>query len=94
MARWLLALPAMLHGEWLALPVNLLVALIFSVAGRFLKTEEVWSFSPLIDLSVYRWVRGTVTYPHLDRQMLLLLVIMVVQFSTSLMSQLYPQQVF
>ena len=40
-----LALPAVLHREYMALPVNLLVALIFGMAGKLANMEDVWSFS-------------------------------------------------
>jgi len=54
----LIALPALLHGEWVTLPFNILCGL---AAGQ-LRTlaqdkEDVWSFSPFIDLSIYRWIR-------------------------------------
>jgi two-component system, LytTR family, sensor kinase len=89
-----LAVPALLHHEYFALPVNLIVAGIFSAAGRFLRADEIWSFSPLIDLSIYRWVRGKVKYPHLDNQMLLLAAIMAVQFGTSMLSRFRPHHFF
>ncbi len=89
-----LALPAILHREYLALPVNLLVAGIFGAAGRFLRADEIWSFSPLIDLSIYRWVRGKVKYPHVDRQMLLLVLIMAVQFGSSMLALFRPRRCF
>ena len=89
-----LALPAVKHGEYLALPVNLLIAAIFGAFRRFAEEEDVWSFSPLIDLSIYRWVRRTVKHPHLDRQIFLLVSLMVVQFGTSLLSHLYPRRYF
>jgi two-component system LytT family sensor kinase len=89
-----LAVPAVLHHEFFALPVNLIVAGIFSAAGRFLRADEIWSFSPLIDLSIYRWVRGKVKYPHLDNQMLLLVAIMAVQFGTSMLSRFRPHHFF
>ena len=89
-----LAIPAMGHHEYLALPVNLLVAAIFGAYRRFAGEENIWSFSPLIDLSLYRWVRRTVSWPHLDRQIFLLLLIMAVQFCTSQLSRLYPKRFF
>ncbi len=89
-----LAIPAMGHHEFLALPVNLLVAAIFGAYRRFAGEENIWSFSPLIDLSLYRWVRRTVSWPHLDRQIFLLLLIMALQFCTSQLSRLYPKRFF
>jgi two-component system LytT family sensor kinase len=89
-----LAVPAVLHHEYFALPANLIVAGVFSAAGRFLRADEIWSFSPLIDLSIYRWVRGKVKSPHLDGQMLLLGLIMVVQFGSSMLSRFRPKYFF
>ena len=89
-----LALPAMKHGEFFTLPVNLAMALIFGAFSRFAEEEDVWSFSPLIDLSIYRWIMRTVTHPHLDRQIFLLVLIMAVQFCTSLLSHIYPHRYF
>jgi two-component system LytT family sensor kinase len=89
-----LALPAVLHREYFALTVNLGVAAIFSTFRRFVDEEDVWSFSPLIDLSIYRWIRRTVKWPHLDRQIFLLVLIMAVQLTTSLISKFYGTRYF
>jgi len=77
-----------------ALPVNLAVAAIFGAYRRVAGEENIWTFSPLIDLSLYRWIRRTVSWPHLDRQMFLLLLIMVTQYATSLFSHFYPRRYF
>ena len=42
----LLAVPAMFHGEYLALPVNVLIALVAGGFHSFVDMEDVWSFSP------------------------------------------------
>ncbi len=89
-----LALPAMSHGEYWTLPVNLLVAAIMGTFGRFTNPEEVWSFSPMIDLSLYRWVTRNLRKPQLDRQILLLVLITVMQFGTSMLSAKYPRKLF
>ena len=89
-----LSLPAIGHHEWFALPVNLIVAAIFGAYRRVAGEENIWTFSPLIDLSLYRWIRRTVTWPHLDRQIFLLLLLTATQFATSLLSHLYPQRYF
>jgi two-component system LytT family sensor kinase len=89
-----LALPALLHHEWLALPVNVVVAAIFGAYGRWAGEEDVWLFTPLIDLSIYRWVSRTLRRPHLDRQIFLLNLIMAVQLGVSLLSAFYPRRIF
>ena len=90
----MLAIPALLHHEYWALPVNLIVAGTASMFGRFADVEDVWSFSPMIDLSIYRWVTRNLRRPHLDRQILLLLLITVIQFVTSSLASLYPRRLF
>ncbi len=90
----LLALPAVKHGEFFALGVNLVVALIFGAYKRFSDEEDIWGFTPLIDLSLYRWVMRTVTHPHLDRQIFLLMLLTVTQFAASVLSHWYPHRYF
>jgi len=89
-----LAFPALLHHEYFSLPVNLAVAAVAGVFARFLGREEIWTFSPLIDLSLYRWVRRNLRDPHLDRQMLMLLLIMLMQFAESLLAIWRPRRLF
>ncbi len=92
-----LAIPALAHREFLALPVNLLVAAVFGAYRRFAGEENIWSFSPLIDLSLYRWVQRTMSWPgwrSFDRQIFLLVMIMVAQFGASMLSRLDPRRYF
>lgn len=89
-----LALPAIGHHEFLALPVNIAVAAIFGAYRRVAGEENIWSFSPLIDLSLYRWIRRTVSWPHLDRQIFLLLLIMATQFVVSVLSHFSHHRLF
>ncbi len=89
-----LAIPAMLHHEFWSLPTNLLVAGVAGGFRHFTDLEDVWSFSPMIDLSVYRWVTRNLRRPHLDRQILLLLLITVLQFVLSFLSALNPRRLF
>jgi two-component system LytT family sensor kinase len=89
-----MAVPAMLHGEAWSLPVNLAVGLVAGTFGRFVDEQDVWSFSPLIDLSIYRWVRRNLRRPQLDRQILLLMLISGMQFLTSQLARLRPRRYF
>jgi two-component system LytT family sensor kinase len=89
-----LALPAVSHGEYMTLPVNLAVAAIAGSYGRITDREEVWSFSPMIDLSIYRWITRNLRKPQLDRQILLLVLITVMQFGTSILGARYSNRYF
>jgi len=90
----LLAIPALLSGEVLSLPVNLIVGLVAGIFGRIVDVEDVWSFSPLIDLSIYRWVTRNLRRPHLDRQILLLMLISGMAFLTSQLGRLRPRRFY
>nr|WP_218884639.1 histidine kinase [Edaphobacter lichenicola] len=89
-----LAIPAVLHHEYWALPVNLAIAAIAGAFGRFADPEDVWSFSPMIDLSIYRWVTRNLRRPQLDRQILLLLLVATMQLGTSALSHYFPHRYF
>ena len=89
-----MALPAVLHHEYWALPVNLLVGAIAGGFRRFADEEDIWLFSPLIDLSIYRWFKRNLRRPHLDRQILLLLLLTAMEFCVSMFSRFYPKHFF
>jgi two-component system LytT family sensor kinase len=90
----LLSIPAMLHHEYLSLPFNLAVAFIASFYGRFVEEEEVWSFSPFVDLSIYRWVRRNLRQPRFDRQVLLLVLIVGLEMCRDSLASMYPHRLF
>jgi two-component system LytT family sensor kinase len=89
-----LAMPAMLHHEYFALPVNLAVAAISSMYGAFVDKEEVWSFTPLIDLSLYRWIRRNLSHPRFDRQAVLLVLIVSMEGMLSWLAHDHPRRFF
>jgi two-component system LytT family sensor kinase len=89
-----LSIPAMLHHELWTLPVNLVVAAIAGAFGRFADPEDVWSFSPMIDLSIYHWVTRNLRRPKLDRQILLLVLVVSMQFGASMLAMFYPRHFF
>ncbi len=89
-----LSLPAMLHHEYLTLPFNLAVAISAGLYGKFVEEEEVWSFSPFVDLSIYRWVRRNLRKPRFDRQVLLLFLIVTMEIGRDWLARLYPHRLF
>jgi two-component system LytT family sensor kinase len=91
-----IALPALLHGEWATLPFNLLCGFI---AGQ-LRTlapdrEDIWSFSPFIDLSVYRMIRRNLPTPRLfDWQVMFFVTIVALRFVHTELSRFLPHSTF
>jgi two-component system, LytTR family, sensor kinase len=90
----LLSVPAMFNHEYLTLPVNLAVALIAGTYGRLVTADEVWSFSPFVDLSIYRWVRRNLRKPRFDRQVLLLVLIVGMEAGRESLAEAYPTRLF
>jgi len=86
--------PAVYHHEYLALPFNLALGLAAGILGRFVEPEEIWSFTPFIDLSLYRWVRRSLRQPRIDRQILLLFLISVMEMLRDWVAHAYPQRLF
>lgn len=89
-----LSFPAMLHHEYLALPFDLAVAITAGIFGKFVEGEEVWSFSPFVDLSIYRWISRNLRKPRFDRQVLLLVLIVGMEICREALARLYPHRLF
>jgi two-component system, LytTR family, sensor kinase len=89
-----LALPAMIHGEYLSLPFNGLLGLLAGVLGRFVEPDEIWSFTPFIDLSLYRWVRRVLRAPRIDRQFLMLFLIVAAEACRDWIAHMFPHRLF
>jgi two-component system LytT family sensor kinase len=89
-----LAGPAMFHHEYLALPFNAAVGLAAGLLGRFVEKEEIWSFTPFIDLSLYRWVRRNLRQPRMDRQILLLVLIAAMEMIRDWIAHAFPHRLF
>jgi two-component system LytT family sensor kinase len=92
----LIALPAVLHGEWVTLPFNLLCGF---VAGQLrhlaANHEEIWSFSPFIDLSIYRWIRRNLPKPRLfDWQIMFFITIVALRFVHSELIRILPSATY
>jgi two-component system LytT family sensor kinase len=94
-----LSVPALFHGEYLALPFNAALGLAAGLLGRFVEMDEIWSFTPLIDLSLWRWVRRNLIKPRIDRQILMLFLIVGMEvchewIASNLPSPMGPRRLF
>ncbi len=89
-----LSVPAVWHGEYLALPFDAALGLAAGFIGRFVEKEEIWSFTPFIDLSLYRWVRRNLSKPRIDRQILLLVLIAAMEMVRDWIARAFPHRLF
>jgi two-component system LytT family sensor kinase len=92
----LIALPAVLHGEWAALPFNIVCGVLAGQLRRVApEREDIWSFSPFIDLSIYRWIRRNLPVPRLfDWQITFLLTIVGLRFLQTEIWRFRPASIF
>jgi two-component system LytT family sensor kinase len=92
----LMGIPALLHGEWAALPFGVLCGFI---AGQ-LRTmaadkDDIWSFSPFIDQSIFRLIRRNLPRPRLfDWQVMFFTTVIGLRFVQSQLSRYFPHSIF
>ena len=91
----LVSLPQLALHDWTNLPLNVLAGLL---AGwmRPLATdrEAIWSFSPLFDLSIYRWVRRTIAKSFIDWQTSFFVLILGLEFLLQQGKRMFPAHTF
>jgi len=91
----ILALPAMFHSEYLTLPVNLVAGLLAGSLRHFCRNEEeIWTFSPFIDMSVYRWFKRNLRHPRIDWQTAFFLIILALQMGRLELQWAAPNRIF
>ena len=92
----LIALPATLHGEWAALPFDVFCGLIAGQLRHLAPDEDdIWSFSPFVDLSVYNWIRRNLPVPRLfDWQITFLLTIAGLRLLQTELWRFWPHAIF
>src|ERR1022692_323421 len=92
----LVALPAALHGEWASLPLYVFAGIVTGQLRRFApEQEDVWSFSPFVDLSIYRWIRRNLPRPRVfDWQITFFVTIVGLRFVQTQIWSYLPNSIF
>jgi two-component system, LytTR family, sensor kinase len=92
----LMGFPALLHGEWAAMPFLVLCGLISGqLRTMALDKEDIWSFSPFIDLSIYRLIRRNLPRPRLfDWQIMFFTTVVGLRFVQMEISRYFPRSIF
>ena len=76
----IMALPALFYGQWLTLPFNATAGFLAGSLRHFCRNEEeIWTFSPFVDLSIYRWIKRNLTHPRIDWQTAFFLMIIALE---------------
>jgi two-component system, LytTR family, sensor kinase len=92
----LMGFPALLHGEWAAMPFDVLSGFL---AGQ-LRTmaadkEDIWSFSPFIDQSIIRLIKRNLPRPRLfDWQIMFFWTVVGLRFVQTELAQYFPHSIF
>jgi two-component system, LytTR family, sensor kinase len=92
----LMAAPAVLYGEWATLPFLLLCGLISGqLRAMAADKEDIWSFSPFIDLSIYRLIRRNLPKPRLfDWQIMFFATVVVLRFAQIQIARSFMGSIF
>ena len=92
----LIGFPALLHGEWAAMPFDVLSGFL---AGQ-LRTmaadkQDIWSFSPFIDQSIFRLIKRNLPRPRLfDWQFVFFWTVIGLRFVQTELAQYFPHSIF
>jgi two-component system, LytTR family, sensor kinase len=92
----LVGLPALLHGEWAAMPFDVLSGFL---AGQLrtmaVDKDDVWSFSPFIDQSIFRLIKRNLPRPRLfDWQVMLFWTVVGLRFVQTELFRYFPGSIF
>src|SRR5215471_1205811 len=92
----LMGVPALLHGEWAAMPFDVLCGFL---AGQLrtmaVDKDDIWSFSPFVDQSIVRLIRRNLPRPRLfDWQVMFFWTIVGLRFVQTELARYFPGSIF
>jgi two-component system LytT family sensor kinase len=92
----LVGIPALLHGEWAAIPFQVLCGFL---AGQLrtmaVDKDDIWSFSPFIDQSIFRLIRRNLPRPRLfDWQVMFFATVVGLRFVQTELTRYFPKAIF
>ncbi|MGD0989021.1 MAG: histidine kinase [Candidatus Sulfotelmatobacter sp.] len=92
----LMGIPAMLHGEWAALPFEVLCGFIAGqLRAMAVDKDDIWSFSPFIDQSIFRLIKRNLPRPRLfDWQVMFFTTVVGLRFVQTQLARYFPHSIF
>lgn len=94
-AGLLAALPALFNGEWMAIPIYLLAGAAGGWARDLsVEKDNIWHFSPFVDMNIYRWYQRRFGVPRGQWQLMFFFLIVIVEAYTMILGRWQPGTVF
>ena len=88
-------LPAAVHNEWMAMPFCVIAGALAGFLRQISPSEEeIWSFTPFVDLSIYRWFLRNFPRPKVDWQFGMLATILALRFLKTILHRWSPTHLF
>jgi two-component system, LytTR family, sensor kinase len=92
----LMGLPALLHHEWAAVPFDVLSGFLAGqLRAMAVDKDDIWSFSPFIDQSIFRLIRRNLPRPRLfDWQVMFFWTVVALRFVQTELVRYFPSSIF
>ncbi len=92
----LISLPAVFYGEWASMPLNVFAGIVAGQLRQYApEQEDIWSFSPFIDLTVYRMIRRNLPRPRVfDWQIIFFATIVGLRLLQTAIWRFSPSSIF
>jgi len=92
----LISIPALWHGEWAAMPFHVLCGFVAGQLRAMARDkDDIWSFSPFIDQSIFRLIRRNLPRPRLfDWQVMFFVTIVGLRFVQTELYRYLPNSIF
>ena len=92
----LMGLPALLHGEWAAMPFDVLSGFLAGqLRSMAADKDDIWSFSPFVDQSIIRIIRRNLARPRLfDWQIMFFWTVIGLRFLQTELTENFRHPIF
>ena len=92
----LMSIPSLFHHEWAALPFHVLCGFLAGqLRAMAADKDDIWSFSPFIDQSIFRLIRRNLPRPRLfDWQVMFLATIVGLRFVQTELYRSFPRSIY
>jgi len=92
----LMGLPSLLHHEWAAVPFDVLSGFLAGqLRAMAVDKDDIWSFSPFIDQSIFRLIRRNLPRPRLfDWQVMFFWTVVALRFVQTELWRYFPGSIF